>query len=166
MRSRWDGGGRVHNQLLLLPRDRDDCMFPIEAVSRLHSHTRHFAEGLGIHPEVSGAGVSLFAALVRRQARGVPAADGDCTGSGARVLDAAPVRAACAGCGDAPDRGTGSATDGVAHRSRPDRRVCVCCERIREFGDVPISTEWTVQFGKAVFHFRRAQSAGASKRMR
>src|SRR6202451_2029565 len=41
-----DGGGRVHNQLLLLPRDRDDVL-PYRTGVSLHGHTRHSREGLG-----------------------------------------------------------------------------------------------------------------------
>jgi len=36
----------VHNQLLLLPRDRDDVL-PYRTGVSLHGHTRHSREGLG-----------------------------------------------------------------------------------------------------------------------
>ena len=140
----------MHNQLLLLPRDRDD-VFPYRSGVSLHSHTRHSREGLGFIQKFLKQG-----SLSRRWYDGKQE---ECRRKTGIALDleraywTPPLcerRAHDVETRQIEELGLRPMVSLTDH-DRID--ACVLLREDSRFRDTPISTEWTVPFGKAVFHF-------------
>jgi hypothetical protein len=140
----------VHNQLFVLSRDKDSVPAWKTGVS-LHSHTRHSQEGLGFiaaflerHPllrswytfqrercrQVTGIALDLERAywtppLCERRAQ-------DLEQQQIEQLGLRPM---------------------VSLSDHNSIEACMLLRKNAAFADAPISTEWTVPFGGAVFHF-------------
>jgi hypothetical protein len=145
-----DGGGRVHNQLLQLPRDRDSVL-PYRSGVSLHGHTRHSQESLGFIATFLRRRTGARRWYANQQERclqvtGIPL-DLD------RAYWTPPL---CERLAQEVEAGQIEQMGLKPMVSLTDHNSIDACVLLREdpaFGDTPISTEWTVPFGRAVFHF-------------
>lgn len=140
----------MHNQLLLLPRDRDDVL-PYRSGVSLHGHTRHSREGLGF--------IQKFLKQGSLSRRWYDSKQEECRRKTGIALDLERAYWTPPLCErQAHDVETRQIEDlglrpmvSLTDHDRID--ACVLLREDSKFRDTPISTEWTVPFGKAVFHF-------------
>ena len=154
-----DGGGGVHNELLVLSRDQGqvDCLakrsFPAQPHAALAGRPRVHCRSIWNGALQRGAGTRAS----KSDCRQVTGIDLDLA---ARLLDAAAVRTDGAGCGAAADRRVGPAADGVAHRSQQHRGLPVCCAKtLRSRGAAFDGVDGSVR--RRGVSLRDPQSAGA-----
>jgi hypothetical protein len=145
-----DGGGGVHNQLFVLSRDRDRVSAWKTGVS-LHSHTRHSQEGLGF--------IAAFFdrhTLTRRWYAGQRESCRQVTGIDLDLARAHWTPPLCEQMAQAVEERQIEQLGLRPMVSLTDHNSIEACLLLRQdpaHADAPISSEWTVPFGGAVFHF-------------
>lgn len=140
----------MHNELLLLSRD-SDCVLPWRSGVSLHGHTRHSQESLGF----------IATYLERRPLtrRWYAARQEECLRVTGIALDLERAYWTPPLCERMAQEVEARQIEDLGLRpmvSLTDHNCIDACVLLREdpaFRDAPISTEWTVPFGKAVFHF-------------
>lgn len=145
-----DGGGRVHNELLVLSRSRDE-VHPWRSGVSLHGHTRHSQESLGFiatflerHP------------LTRRWFQDRKEECQHVTGIALDLSRAYWTPPLCERMAQKVETGQIEQLGLQSMVSLTDHNSIDACLLLRNdptLSDTPISTEWTVPFGGAVFHF-------------
>ena len=140
----------MHNELLVLSRDPDSVSAWRSGVS-LHSHTRHSQESLG-----------FLGAFLRKHdwsRRWFESKQEQCrrvTGIGLSFDHAYWTPPLCERTAQELEQRQIEQLGLRPMVSLTDHNCIEACMLLREdarFGNVPISTEWTVPFGAAVFHF-------------
>jgi hypothetical protein len=140
----------VHNELLLLPRDRDSVV-PYQSGISLHGHTRHSQEGLGF--------IDKFLRERSLSRRWYASEKERCQRMTGIPLDLERAYWTPPLCERMAQEVESRQIEELGLRpmvSLTDHNSIDACLLLREdpaLGDTPISTEWTVPFGAAVFHF-------------
>jgi hypothetical protein len=140
----------LQNQLLLLSRDRDAAV-PYRSGVSLHGHTRHSQESLRFIANFLGR-----RELLRRWFEGRKE---DCLRQTGMALDlehahwTPPLCERLAQEVETRQIAALGLRPMVSLTDHDRIDACVLLRENPEFGDVPISTEWTVEWGLAVFHF-------------
>jgi hypothetical protein len=143
-------GGRVHNELLLLPKDGESVV-PYRSGISLHGHTWHSQENLGFIGKLLGRRDMSRRWFANKKEQCLRA-----TGIALELERAYWTPPLCERRAQEVEwrqieqlglRPMVSLTD----HDRID--ACVLLREDPAYRDTPISTEWTVPFGRAVFHF-------------
>lgn len=140
----------MHNELLVLSRDQGRLTAWQSGVS-LHSHTRHSQEGLGFI-----AAILERRACTRRWYASQRVSCRQVTGIDLNLERAYWTPPLCERMAQDVEQ---RQIEGFGLRpmvSLTDHNSIEACLRLREnaaFAEAPLSTEWTVPFGDAVFHF-------------
>ena len=146
----WDDGGRVHNQVLLQSRGKGSVL-PCRSGVSLHGHTRHSQESLGF--------ISKFLEQCSLSRRWFEGKREQCLRTTGIALDLRRAYWTPPLCERLAHEVESRQIEALGLRpmvSLTDHDTIAACTLLREdaaFEDTPISTEWTVPFGSAVFHF-------------
>jgi hypothetical protein len=149
MRSPIYAGGRVHNQLLLLSRDHE-AAFPFRSGVSLHGHTRHSKESLGF--------IGEFLARHRPLRSWIDSQRDYCSCSSGITLNFDRAYWTPPLCERQAHEVEARQIESLGLRpmvSLSDHDTIDACTLLRsqpEFRDTPISTEWTIYWGAAIFH--------------
>jgi len=139
----------VHNQLLLLSRDREAAL-PFRSGVSLHGHTRHSQESLGFIGQFLSRHRPLRAWIDRQKDY--------CNCTSGITLDFERAYWTPPLCERLAYQVEARQIEALGLRpvvSLSDHDTIDACRLLREdpaLGDVPISTEWTVPWGAAIFH--------------
>lgn len=140
----------MHNELLLLPRDRKSVV-PYQSGISLHGHTRHSQENLGF--------IDKFLKERSFSRRWYASEKERCQRMTGIPLDLARAYWTPPLCERQAQAVESRQIEALGLRpmvSLTDHNSIDACLLLREdpaLRDTPISTEWTVPFGEAVFHF-------------
>lgn len=139
----------MHNQVLLLSRDRDTAI-PFSCGVSLHGHTRHSQESLGFIGQFLQRHRPLRAWIERQRDYC------NCTSGITLDFDRAywtpPLCERLAHQVEARQIEALGLAPMVSLSDHDSIDACTLLRSDPAFGEVPISTEWTIQWGAAVFH--------------
>jgi hypothetical protein len=139
----------VHNQVLLLSRDKEAAL-PFQSGVSLHGHTRHSRESLGF--------IGHFLRRHRPLRAWIDGLKDYCTCTSGITLNFERAYWTPPLCERRAHQVEAEQIEGLGLRpmvSLSDHDTIDACELLRRdaaFSAVPISTEWTVPWGAAIFH--------------